>query len=232
LFEDAVAKIDKPTQRSITLEMLHSVLWGKSRPEGGSLENLHNFIASRTGFAKDLRELLIWLLQHRPPVSKHKFAQTGILNLHASYTREQILLSLGQGSFEKPKSSREGVLHVEDRKIDLFFADINKTEADYSPTTMYSDYAITEKLFHWQSQSQTSENSPTGQRYIQHSSMNYTPMLFIRDRKKLTNGLTAPYFFAGPLNYRSHTGEKPISFVWELEHSLPARILTWARQAA
>jgi len=83
LFEDAVAKIDKPTQRSITLEMLHSVLWGKSRPEGGSLENLHNFIAGRPGFAKDLRELLVWLLQHRPPVSKHKFAQTGILNLHA-----------------------------------------------------------------------------------------------------------------------------------------------------
>jgi len=55
--------------------------------------------------------------------------------------------------------------------------------------------------------------------------------LFIRDRKKLTNGLTAPYFFAGPLNYRSHTGEKPISFVWELEHPLPAKILTWARQA-
>ncbi len=232
LFEDAVANIDKPTQRSVTLELLHSVLWGKNRPEGGSLENLHNFIISRPGFAKDLRELLFWLLQHRPPISRHRFAQTGLLNLHASYTREQVLLALGQGTFEKPRSSREGVLNVEDRKIDLFFADINKSEVDYSPTTMYEDYAITEKLFHWQSQSQTSENSTTGQRYIKHRSMNYTPMLFIRDRKKLTNGLTAPYFFAGPLNYRSHSGEKPISFVWELEHPLPARILTWARQAA
>lgn len=232
LFEDAVAKIDTPTQRSVTMEMLHSVLWGKNRQEGGSLENLHNFIVSRPGFAKDLRELLTWLLQHRSPVSRHRFAQTGLLNLHASYTREQILLALGQGTFEKPKSSREGVLHVENKRIDLFFADINKTEADYSPTTMYEDYAITEKLFHWQSQSQTSENSTTGQRYIKHRSMNYTPMLFIRDRKKLANGLTAPYFFAGPLNYRSHSGEKPISFVWELEHPLPARVLTWARQAA
>lgn len=232
LFEEVMANINNQVQRTVSLEMLHSVIWGKTRPEGGNLESLQNYIASRPGFVNDLRELLVWLLQHRPPVSRHRFPQTGILNLHAKYTREQILLALGQGSFENPRSSREGVLYVGDRKLDLFFADINKSEADYSPTTMYEDYAITDKLFHWQSQSQTSENSQTGQRYINHQSMNHTPMLFIRDRKKLANGLTSPYFFAGPLNYRSHSSEKPISFVWELEHPLPAKILTWARQAS
>jgi hypothetical protein len=155
---------------------------------------------------------------------------TGPLTLHASYTREQVLLALGLGSFEKPKSSREGVLHVPDRKLDVFFADINKSEADFSPTTMYEDYAITNRLFHWQSQSQTSDTSPVGQRYIQHHDKGYTPLLFIRERKKLSNGLTAPYLYAGPLKYQKHEGSKPISFVWELEYPLPAKAMSWAKQ--
>ena len=155
---------------------------------------------------------------------------TGPLTLHASYTREQVLLALGLGSFENPRSSREGVLHVPDRQLDVFFADINKSETDFSPTTMYEDYAITDRLFHWQSQSQTSDTSPVGNRYIHHKERGYTPILFIRDRKRLSNGLTAPYFFAGPLQYRKHEGSKPISFIWELECALPAKVLSWARR--
>ena len=80
-----------------------------------------------------------------------------------------------------------------------FFADINKSESDFSPTTMYEDYAITDKLFHWQSQSNTSETTPVGIRYINHVEKKYTPILFIRDRNELVNGLTAPYYYAGPL---------------------------------
>jgi len=36
-------------------------------------------------------------------------------------------------------SSREWILHVPGRKLDLFFAEINKNEVDFSPTTMYED---------------------------------------------------------------------------------------------
>lgn len=43
-----------------------------------------------------------------------------------------------------------------------------KADKDYSPTTMYNDYSINERLFHWQSQSTTAAESPTGQRYIHH----------------------------------------------------------------
>lgn len=94
------------------------------------------------------------------------------------------------------------------------------------------DYALTDRLFHWQSQSQTSDSSVTGQRYINHREQGYTPLLFIRDRKKLANRLTSPYLFAGPLRYRSHEGSRPISIIWELEHPLPARVLAWARRVA
>ena len=215
----------------LTNELLHSVLWGDNKPDQGTLDDVQQFFISRKGLERDLTELLEWLLRNRSPIQEKRFENyTGPLNLHASYTREQIILALGLGSFEKPKSSREGVLHVPERNIDVFFADINKSEADFSPTTMYEDYAITDRLFHWQSQSQTSETSPVGKRYIQHSNMGYVPLLFIRERKKLSNGLTAPYFFAGPLKYRQHEGSKPISFIWELEFALSAKVMSWAKQ--
>ncbi len=232
LIEDAKRLLNTGESSSpLTKLLLHSLLWSKKKPENGMLEEVENFIGTREGLKRDLIELLDWLEEHRVPLPKQQLNDlTGPLTLHASYTREQILLAVGLGSFEKPKSSREGVLHVKERKLDLFFADINKSEADFSPTTMYEDYAITNKLFHWQSQSQTSESSPVGIRYINHQEQGYTPILFIRDRKKLQNGLTAPYMYAGPLKYKKHNGSKPISFTWELEYALPARSMSWAKQ--
>lgn len=60
----------------------------------------------------------------------------------------------------------EGQLDLANRikKVDLFFVTLNKSDKDYSPTTMYNDYSINDTLFHWQSQSTTSRESKTGQR--------------------------------------------------------------------
>jgi superfamily II DNA or RNA helicase len=232
LIEDAKRLITTGTPySSLTQPLLHSVLWSNKKPDAGTITQVHRFFVSRKGLVHDLTELLDWLLAHRTPLLKKQFEQlTGPLTLHASYTREQIILALGLGSFENPRSSREGVLHVPNRKLDVFFADINKSEADFSPTTMYEDYAITDRLFHWQSQSQTSDTSKVGDRYIHHKEKGYTPVLFIRERNQLSNGLTAPYFFAGHLHYKKHEGSKPISFVWELEYALPTKVMSWARR--
>ena len=211
--------------------LLQSVMWGNNRP--ANLQEALRFINERPGLKHDLLDLLTWLREHNITHAAQRFPEiTGPLSLHSSYTREQILLALNLGSFESPQPSREGLFHVPERKLDLFFADINKNESDFSPTTMYEDYARTDKLFHWQSQSQTSVESKTGQRYINHKKHRYTPLLFIRNRKKLDNGLTSPYFFAGPLRYHHHEGSKPISIVWELEYPLPARTFSWARRIA
>ncbi len=216
---------------SFTQILLHSLLWGTNRPGEGTLDHAQRFITSHQGMARDVTELLDWLLKTRTPLPNKVFEQqTGPLILHASYSREQVTHALGLGSFESPVSSREGILTVSNRKLDLFFADINKSEADFSPTTMYEDYAITDRLFHWQSQSQTSDTSAVGRRYIEHQAQGFTPILFIRDRKRLSNGLTSPYFFAGPLRYHKHEGSKPITFIWELEYALPAKALSWARR--
>ena len=153
------------------------------------------------------------------------------LTLHAPYTRDEVLAALGRWTRAAQPGMREGVLHLPDIKADVFFVTLHKTEKEYSPTTMYQDYAINDRLFHWQSQSTTSAESPTGRRYIQHDQNGYTVLLFGREYKS-RNGLAQPYSFLGPGHYLKHSGNRPVSITWRLEHSLPSRLFrTLARLA-
>ncbi len=158
---------------------------------------------------------------HRPTGSA-AFAQGNPLNLHAHYSRDEVLAAFDVGSPGKPPSVREGVKWVEEHKIDLFFVTLNKSDKDYSPSTMYHDYAINRELFHWESQSTTSAESPTGQRYIAHRANGTGVALFVRNGKKDANGHTAPYVCLGLVDYVSHTGSRPIAITWKLRTPMPA----------
>lgn len=100
----------------------------------------------------------------------------------------------------------------------------NKAEKDYSPTTMYEDYSINEVLFHWQSQSTTSQSSTTGQRYMNHRSMGVRELLFVREFKSVKLGAT-PYTFLGLADFLSVTGSKPMNITWRLHEPIPAKYL-------
>jgi hypothetical protein len=78
---------------------------------------------------------------------------------------------------------REGVLALKELPADLFLITLNKTERKYSPTTMYEDYAISERVFHWQSQSTASPGSPTGQRYLHHRQLGHSILLAVRENR-------------------------------------------------
>ena len=124
------------------------------------------------------------------------------------------------------------VLHIPNSRVDAFFVTLQKSEEDYSPTTMYEDYLISHDQFHWQSQSNTSSDSPTGQRYLRHREMGYTPLLFVRENNELPSRLAAPFAYLGPCEYLSHEGSRPISIVWRLRHPVPAKLYRqMARQA-
>lgn len=102
---------------------------------------------------------------------------------------------------------------------------LRKSEAHYSPTTMYRDYAISPTLFHCESQSTTSVDSKTGQRYLTGAS---NVLLFSRDTKDNAYGTGAPYLFLGPAQYVSHTGDRPIAITWRLAHAMPTDVFTGA----
>ncbi len=89
---------------------------------------------------------------------------------------------------------------------------------------MYKDYAISDELFHWQSQADTRELSTTGQRYINHKEQGQTILLFVREYKS-ANNVTSPYYFLGPVDYVSHEGECPINFVWKLRYPMPTHLV-------
>lgn len=191
-----------------------------------TLDDTVNRLLSNTTARGDLSLILAHCLKTTRTLPQALTPQlTGSLALHASYSKSDILVALGYWDMQQRKEHREGTLHLPDRKIDAFMFTLHKDEADYSPTTMYEDYAISDRLFHWQSQSTTSEQSPTGQRYIHHKKIGYTPLLFVREHNKLPNGMTAPYCYLGPADYISHQGSRPISIIWRLHHAMPARLL-------
>lgn len=115
---------------------------------------------------------------------------------------------------------REGVLHttVAGQPVDAFFVTLKKSEADYSPTTLYRDYPLSQTPFHWESQSTTTADSPTGRRYRDGAS---AVPLFVR-RERTGDFGTEPYTCLGPASYVSHTGEKPMAITWRLAHAMPA----------
>jgi superfamily II DNA or RNA helicase/HKD family nuclease len=147
------------------------------------------------------------------------------LDLYCNYTTDQILAALGRHQAWKHRHFQEGVLYVEERNLDVFFVTLVKAERDYSPTTMYQDYAISERVFHWQSQSRTTVSSPTGRRYINQGKTKHPVLFFIREKKRNESGVTMPYTCVGFADYRSHRGSAPISMEWTMREPLPAFVL-------
>lgn len=143
------------------------------------------------------------------------------LDLHCHYSRDQILVAM---DFFRPNTVREGVKYLPEQKSDLLFVTLNKAEKEYSPSTMYHDYSINKHLFHWQSQSTTSENSTTAQRYINHKANNHKILLFVREFKKDKLG-ASPYTFLGLADFVSSRGSKPMDIVWRLHRPIPAKFL-------
>jgi Domain of unknown function (DUF3427) len=138
--------------------------------------------------------------------------------VHASYNLDEILAAYEASTVVAPRKLREGVYWHRPSITDLFFVTLDKAERDYSPTTRYLDYAISDRLFHWESQSVTTATSPTGLRYLNGTG---PKMLFIRKNRIDEYGRTAAYFCAGPVTYVEHRSERPIQITWRLEHALP-----------
>jgi Domain of unknown function (DUF3427). len=143
------------------------------------------------------------------------------LCVHARYSRIEILAAFGEGEQFKTPTWREGVRWSEPSKTDILAFTLNKTPGKFSPTTMYKDYAINQELIHWESQSLTSDYSPTGIRYRTHQASGSKVALFARE----TSDQRA-FWFLGTANYVSHEGSRPMSIVWKLDNRLPGDLFS------
>lgn len=143
------------------------------------------------------------------------------LKVHARYTRDQILAAFGLSTFERKSPSREGVAENTDLNTELLFINLIKSEENFSPTTMYDDYAISETLFHWQSQNSSRPDIGKGLSYIQHQKNKKRILLFVREKANDEKGNTMGYVFIGEGNFLENEGEKPMNIKWELSEPMP-----------
>jgi hypothetical protein len=105
------------------------------------------------------------------------------LELHARFSATDILAAFGRATLDTAGQRGTGVLHFRDIKAYSLLITFQKTEKEFSPTTMYADYPISRSLLHWESQSITALDSPTGQNLVHHADRGYTILVFARDRK-------------------------------------------------
>ncbi len=214
---------------------LHFCLWGTDR-KWPNLTLAMQQLWRNPAYVKELLELL-GVLEDRatnltvPLEQVLGWPDAVPLSIHSQYQLDEVLNAFDLMDIERPFRIREGVKYDPQTRSDLLFVTLEKAESHYSPSTLYRDYALSPKLFHWESQSTTSEGSETGQRYIHHQQMDSHVLLFVRERIR-QGDRTQPYTFLGPVRYVRHSGERPMAIVWELDRQMPARFFSEAKLAA
>ena len=202
--------------------LLHYDVW-QNASGFDSLEESIRTIGKNKVLMEEIQEIMEILLDKIDFLEiENQLPYSQPLKLHSRYTREQILAAFGFSSFEKKSSNREGVAENKELNTEILFIDLIKSERDFSPTTMYQDYAISDTLFHWQSQNSTSEDRGKGLSYINHVKLGKKILLFVRERNADEFGITMSYVFIGEGIYQKHTGSKPMSITWELKTPMPA----------
>jgi superfamily II DNA or RNA helicase/HKD family nuclease len=234
LSDDAPTYESLDEQQQAYARMLYFSLW----PLGGfsSYEEGLRSLSEQHAVRDELRQILGHGLAHTEHVPLPLLgAHAGLpLAVHASYNREEILAALGQsviGGF-MPAHFREGVKWCPNIATDALLITLEKDAKDFSPQTRYRDYAMNESLFHWESQVQTSEASPTGVRYRTHVAQGSHVLLFVRRYKHTDTGGPQPWLFLGPAEYAEHKGSRPMGVVWKLAHDMPADVWTYSAIAA
>lgn len=225
---ESISSLPTDTSSLRLMAMLHYSLWGKPM---ASLQDSLSLLHEHPAVVAELCEILALSDDFASHLTTDLDDNEIPLRVHSRYTRDEVLAALGQSTVEKASSLREGVRWDEQHQVDLFFVTLNKAEGDYSPTTMYKDYAISPELFHWESQSTTSAESKTGQRYINHEERGSRIFIFARKEKRSPVG-TPPFLFLGPARYVSHTGSRPMAITWRLEKPMPPDFFQTARSVA
>lgn len=227
LIETRFDIIDLSQEEELMLLMFHYDVWQKDGPQLGvsSLKESVKQISKNPIMVSELLEVINYL------ISKIDFIEKAInidspfpLKIHSRYNRSQILVATGLHKFDKASSNREGVAANKNLNIESLFVTLKKSEKEYSPSTLYDDYAINEYLFHWQSQNATTPESNKGLSYINHRTDDKKILLFVREQNDDEFGFTMPYVFLGEVTYIKSSGSKPMNIEWKLQEPMPAYI--------
>lgn len=217
------AALSEAAETALTV---HYRLWGKpgALMAAPTLEASFSRLAGNPSILNDLEEVLAW--------AEDKTRTRGVmpevpfpcpLELHAKYGSVDILAALGVATMMSAGQRGVGVVHCREIKAYVLLVTFQKTEREFSPSTMYADYPISRELLHWESQSNTTQVGLSGQNLIHHKERGYTILVFARDVKK-KNNVTVPFTYLGPAEQDRYESERPIKMVWRLRHAMPAEM--------
>jgi len=211
-------------EEKIMCLMLHCDVW--QEPRGftdlqASIETIFN----NPVLVDEIREVLGLLIDNIDFVEKKiELGYASPLQLHSRYSKDQILAAFGFTTFDKKSSNREGVAFSESLNTELLFITLTKSTENFSPTTLYEDFAISDTLFNWQSQNAARPDKGRGLSYIEHRKLAKKILLFVREQTNDEFKNTMGFVFLGEADYVEHTGSKPMTIMWRLKEEMPAFI--------
>jgi superfamily II DNA or RNA helicase len=221
--DDATAALAEAGDSAL---LTHYRLWGQPGRKLGmtSIEESFRRAVQNPTLLRDLEEVLAWADdESRVGSTPLNLPFPCSLELHATYGSDEIKAALGGASFDSAGITGVGRLHFPQIKTVVSLVTFQKTEKEFSPSTMYQDYPVSRELLHWETQGQTSQSSDTGQNLIHHVERGYTMLFFVRSRKNV-DGITVPFTFLGPAKLVSFQSERPIQMVWRLDHAMPVEM--------
>ncbi|WP_311389650.1 DUF3427 domain-containing protein [Corynebacterium haemomassiliense] len=222
------------TDRTFT-RMLVTQIWANQsgiNPPAEYDEAL-GILRSSPSFASELSQVFSHRIDHSK-ITPEPVSGPGkdVLFTHADYSTAELTAALRSAPLPKLLNlPREGVYHVKEADVDLFFVTLLKQESDFSESTRYADFPISRDLFQWESQSTTKLTSKDGQRYIHHEENGHSIYLCVRNTRLNAAGVAAAFTLLGSVSHVSHSGEKPIRFEWQLSRPMPAQLYEQGRAA-
>lgn len=216
-----------PQERIFAL-MLYYTLYSEipQKSEFGSVEKALQHFAQYQYFVQELSELMEYLENH---IEYETFAigqnLPGELEQYGCYTKDEIFILLKSQTESKTMHGYPaGVYDAKEAGVEAFFVTLNKSDNEFSPTTQYKDYVISENMFHWESQN-TEAHTNRGDRYVRQHENGKRFLLFVREDKKDAFGNTAPFYCFGFVDYVSSTGDFPMSITWETQQPILPQFL-------
>jgi len=212
---------------------VYYLLWNKPGETFKFTSFLEAFSALRSNkrYATDLLEIIEYAQGNQVVRAPVDIPFDCPLELHGLYTMREISSAFGKANLETSGPTGTGVIPVKHLKLYIHLVTFEKTEKLFSESTMYRDFLSSRSTLHWESQSNTSQETPTGQNYILQKKRGYTILFFARCRKS-EGKLTSPFTYLGPAQFISAAGNRPIEMVWQLDHPVTHPFFHEAKLAA
>jgi superfamily II DNA or RNA helicase/HKD family nuclease len=201
---------------------VHYRFWGEAAAKFGasSIQESFRMLASNPTFLDDVLQVVDWAAaETQAGAHSVELPFRCALEMHGQYSNNDIKAALGLANLERSGSRGVGLLHNAALRVYALLITFQKVEQEFSPTTMYADYPISRELLHWESQSNTTQESITGQTLVAHKEKGYTVLLFARDKRR------EPFTYLGPGQLVTFQGERPIQITWRLVQPMPAKML-------